>query len=92
MTTPTPKAASDTPLTDAVDWSRAEYPEVYAVMRDHAKELERRVAALEATMQQIADETQRHHEYNPVDKKSRLPRGYTTIMNLACAAMREAKP
>lgn len=46
------------------------------------------VDRLNAALQAIADESQRHHEHNPVSGIDRLPKGYTTIMNLACRALK----
>lgn len=52
--------------------------------RDNAEKQARRYRA---ALQEIADETQRHHEHNPISGKDRLPRGYTNILNLADAAL-----
>lgn len=43
---------------------------------------------LSNALQAIADESQQHHEHNPVSGKDRLPQGYITIRNLACAALK----
>jgi len=46
------------------------------------------VERLNAALQAIADEAGRHHEHNPISGTDRLPRGYTTVLNLACAALK----
>lgn len=49
--------------------------------------LMRRINALAASLQAIADESQRHHEHNPISGVDRLPQGYVKILNLATAAL-----
>jgi len=43
-------------------------------------------------LQAIADEAKEHGEYNSVSGVTRLPKGYTKIMNMACDALEAALP
>lgn len=43
--------------------------------------------SLRAALQAISDEALKHHEYNPTSGKTRLPGGYTKILNLADEAL-----
>jgi hypothetical protein len=45
------------------------------------------VERLRTALQEIADETQRHAEHNPVSGTARLPIGYERILNVADAAL-----
>ena len=65
-------------------------------MCDFARDLERENAALRHALQSIADEAVNHHETNLVSGITRLPRGYSEILNIAEAAIdaarKEAQP
>ena len=47
---------------------------------------------LRAALQSIAHEAQEHHEYNHSSGVTRLPIGYTKILNLASAALTPSAP
>lgn len=47
----------------------------------------RRLTLCENALQVIMDETQKHHEYNPVSKTARLSMGYRKILNTAHHAL-----
>lgn len=65
-------------------------------LRTIIETLERENAALRHALQSIADEAVNHHETNLVSGITRLPRGYSEILNIAEAAIdaarKEAQP
>lgn len=86
------KQERDAALAQAAKW-QYEYGELCKVNSEHADksiELIQANAAHQAwekqareLVQSIADEANSHHEYNPVGKVARLPKGYGNILNMA---------
>lgn len=60
-------------------------------MEVQQERLERENAALRHALQSIADEAVNHHETNLVSGITRLPRGYSEILNIAEAAIDAAR-